>query len=341
MTSSTPSMGTASQLAKRGCRNWLALDHALKTELCHGLRPFVRRETETFYSKVKPPLAHVAPCSCEFVSKRRPNQYHDMTICSWAKILQAHHQSCKPNWKQSDSSKWIDPILGPWEIAKLYLPDLGGHAVASVEDMDITNLLNLMYWCTHFSVPRHLIKDVRDVRNKKWVHATSLELNDADKEIAFEAIESLLHDPSLAHEPDAQNALKEIVKLKDFSGLHSMEAKVLAEFKETIGKHIQSINTELKNLAEESERNQEQQIELKREQEFLKKAMDDINSIRPIIPIKYDFFNAMILVLGTLFWVFSENVKGARKKDVAKWLVLLFLFHCCLVLDDSSIKEGE
>ena len=316
MTSSTPSTGTAAQLAKPEYRNWLALGHALTTELCHGLRPFVRRQTETFYNNVTATLAPFPPCSCVFVSKRRPNQYHDMGICNWANRLQVHHRSCKPNWKQSDSSKWIDPTLGPWEIVKLYLPDLGGHAVASVEDMDITNLLNVMYWCTHFSVPQDLIKDVRDVRNKKWVHVSSLELNDADKQIAFDAIENLLKDPSLTHELDAQNALKEIVKLKSVSDLHSMEAKVLAEFKEIIGKQ----NTEL---------------------EMLKKALV---GIKPRISRPYDFWNSTILLLGTIFWapirVLSENVKGTGRKGVAKWLVTLFLLHCCLVLDDSS-KEGK
>ncbi|XP_044175919.1 uncharacterized protein LOC114950200 [Acropora millepora] len=340
MASSSPSMGTAAQLAKPEYRNWLALGHALTTELCHGLRPFVKRQTETFYNTVKATLAPFTPCSCVFVSKRRPNQYHDMAICNWAKILQAHHQSCKPNWKQSASSKWIDPILGPWEIAKLYLPDLGGHVVNSVEDMDITNLLNLMYWCTHFSVPQHLIKDVRDVRNKKWVHVTSLELSDGDKQIAFDTIENLLKDPSLSHEPDAQNALKEIIKLKSVSDLHSMEAKVLADFKEIIGKEIQSINTELANLAEESEKNIEQQFELKHELEMLKKALVGRN---PRISGPYDFRNSTILLLGTIFWapiwVLSENVKGTGRKGVAKWLVTLFLLHCCLVLDDSSKEE--
>ncbi|XP_067057912.1 uncharacterized protein [Acropora muricata] len=337
MTSSTSSMGTAAQQAKPEYRNWLAVGHALTTELCHGLRSFVKRQTETFYNNVKATLALLAPCSCVFVSKRRPSQYHDMGICNWAKILQAHHQSCKPNWKQSDSSKWIDPIFGPWEIAKLYLPDLGGHAVACVEDMDITNLLNLMYWCTHFSVPRHLIKDVRDVRNKNWAHVTSLELNDADKQVAFDAIENLLKDPSLAHEPDAQNTLKEIVKLKSVSDLHSMEAKVLAEFKEIVGKEIQSSKTELTNLAEESVRTKEQQIELKHEQEMLKKGLGSLNTTRFG---GYTLLDSTILILGTLVWVLSENFKGVRKKDVAKWLVLLFLLHCCLVLDDSSDKEG-
>ena len=105
-------MGTAAQLAKPECRNWVALGHALTTELSHGLRPFVKRQTETFYNNVKATLAAFAPCSCMFVRKREPNQYHDMGICNWAKILQAHHQSCKPNWKQSDSQQVDGPYLG-------------------------------------------------------------------------------------------------------------------------------------------------------------------------------------------------------------------------------------
>ena len=323
-------MGTAAQPAEAEYRNWLALLHALTTELCHGLRPFVKRETETFYNNIKATLAPFAPCSCVFVPKRKPNQYHDMGICNWAKILRAHHQSCKPNWKQSDSSKWIDPIFGPWEIAKLYLPDLGGHVVACVEDMDLSNLLNLMDWCTHFSVSQDVIKDVREVRNKNWGHVTSLELSDADKHVAFDAIENFLKDPSLAHEPDAQSALKEIVKLKSVSDLHSTEAKGLAELKELIQKQ----NTE---RAEESERSKEQQIELKLGQEMLKNALDDINHIKSGGYV----LDSTILILETLIWVLSENVKAVEKKDVAKWLVLLFLFHCCLVLDDSSNKEGE
>ena len=151
-------------------------------------------------------------------------------------------------------------------------------------------------------------------------------------------LKNILNDPSLAHEPDAQNALKEIVKLKSVSDLHSMEAKVLTDFKEIIRKQ----NTELASLAEESERSKEQQIELKRGQEMLRKALDDINPIRFD---GYDLLNSTILIFGTLvwvpFWVLSENVKATRKRDGAKRLVLLFLFHCCLVLDDSSNKEGE
>ncbi|XP_068732670.1 uncharacterized protein [Montipora capricornis] len=315
MTSSSSSAGTLAQLVKPEYRNWLALGHALTTELRHGLQSFIKREIETFYKNVTTSLAHVvAPCTCGFVAKRRPNQYHDMVKCDWAKTLQAYHDKNKPNWKQSDSSKWLDPALGPWEIAKLYLPDLGGHAVTSEEDMDITSMLNLIFWCTHFAVPPHLVQDVREIRNKKWAHATSLELSDADKKMAFNAIENLLRDPNLAHEPDAQNALKEIVKLKSVSDLHSMEAKVLAEFKEL-------------------------QTELKHEQEIIKKELERMNP-NPLRHIADILLNTTFLVLGDVFWNLSGNVKGVRKKNVVRWLMLLLLFHCYLVLDDSSLKDG-
>ncbi|XP_068688236.1 uncharacterized protein [Montipora foliosa] len=331
MASSSSSAETLAQLAKPEYRNWLALGHALTTELRHGLQSFIKRETETFYKNVTTSLAHAAPCTCGFVAKRRPNQYHDMITCDWAKILRAYHDKFQPNWKQSDSSKWLDPALGPWEIAKLYLPDLGGHAVTSAEDMDITTMLNLIFWCTHFAVPRHLVKDVREIRNKKWAHVTSLELSDADKKIAFDAIENLLRDPNLAHEPDAQNALKEIVKLKSVSDLHSMEAKVLADFKEIIRKDLHSINAELA-------LNKELRTELKNEQEIIKKALEGMNP-NPSWRVCY-YLKAMKFVIGDVFWSLSGNVKGVRKKHVFTWLMLLLFCHCHLVLDDSSLKGG-
>jgi len=258
-----------------------------------------------------------------------------MSTCAWANILQAHHHANRPNWKQSDSTKWLDPNLGPWEIAKLFLPDLGGHAmIKGAEDMDITGILNLMYWCSHFTIPQPLIKDVRDTRNNKWVHVPTLELTDADKKFAFAAITNLLSDPSLAHDPDVQTALKEIANLKSVSDLHSMEARVLADFKEVIRKEISNINTELANLVEESARNKEQQTELKEQQEILKKALEDVNHTKPV---ENNFFNVLFLSLGSL----SRNVKGLRRKNVATWLMLFFFFRFYVVLDDSFNKDGK
>ena len=334
---SSSTSGTAGQLVTPEYRNWLALGHALTTELCQSLRPFINRETETFYKNVTARLATAAPCTCVYVPRRRPNQYHVRT-CAWANFLEAHHAN-KPNWKQSDSTKWLDPTLGPWEIAKLFLPDLGGHAVIkSADDMDITGILNLMYWCTHFGIPQPLIKDVRDMRNNKWAHVSKLELTNADKTIAFDAIENLLKDPNLAHDPHVQKGLKEISNLKSVSDLHSMEAQVLADFKEVIQKKISAINTELTNLVDESERNKEQQNQLIQQQEMLRKALEDVNKSQFS---RDTIMDALSSFVGDIFGNLAGNIKGIRKRNVILWFVLLLLCGFYTVLDDSYNSDGK
>ncbi|CAH3037655.1 unnamed protein product [Pocillopora meandrina] len=194
--------------------NWISLGRALTTHLCQGLRPFIKRETEAFYNNLRAAIAAGA-CTCVYDPGRKPNQYHDMGACKWANALQGYHLGRRLNWKQSDSSKWLDPNIGPWEIVKLFLPDVGINTVIeSVDDLEITNILNLMFWCNHFTVQRPLIKDVRDIRNTKWAHVLKLELSEIEKKDAFDAIEELLKDPALASDLDVRNALQEISTLK-------------------------------------------------------------------------------------------------------------------------------
>ena len=313
------SSSASGQLVKPEYRNWLVLCHALINVLCFGLRPFINREMVTFYQNLKTSLAMYGPCKCVYVSRRWPNQYHDMGTCAWANILQRHHQTNKPNWKQSDATKWLDPLLGPWEIAKLFLPDLGGNVVIKkAEDMDITGFLNLMYFCNHFTISQHLIKEVREIRNNKWAHVSSQELTDADKKIAFDAIENLLSDPGLAHDPDIQKALKEIGNLQVVSDLHSMTTQVLPYSKEVIRKELSNINTELAKFAEERKKFQKlgrKQLEmLDRADAFVRQA--DLK--RTFLTISFSLFcYALKKLLG--------NVKGIRRKNVVAWLMLLLL----------------
>ena len=318
--------GTIGQMAKSEYRNWLALGHALTTVLCQGLRPFVNRETEIFYRNV---LALTAgPCTCVYVPRRKPNEYHDMSTCAWAYIIQAHHHRNKPNWKQSDPAKWMDPNLGPWEIAKLFLPDLGGHAdIKSADDMDITGLLNLMYWCNHFTIHQPLINEVRDTRNNKWVHVPKLELTNADKTDAFDAIANLLNDPQLARDPDAQKALKEVINLKSVTDLHSMEAQVLADFKEVI-------NKEILNLTLESEKSKEQVSQLKQQQVNLEKAVENLEQRQQ-----------HQLLLTAWVWQLLAYVPGLLIRILIhfrKRIFLLFLFWSFFNIldDDIIIKDG-
>ena len=309
---------TVGQLVKPEYRNWLALGCVLINELCFGLRPFINREMVTFYQNLKTSLAMYGPCKCVYVSRRRPNEYHDMGTCAWANILQRHHQTNKPNWKQSDATKWLDPLLGPWEIAKLFLPSLGGHLVITkAEDMDITGILNLMYFCNHFTISQSLIKDVRKVRNK-WAHVSSLELIDADKKIAFDAIKNLLSDPGLAHDPDIQKALKEIGNLQVVSDLHSMTTQVLPYLEEVIRKELSNVNTELAKLPEERKKLQKRarkQLEML-DREYATVRLADLK--RTFLTISFSLFcYALKKLLG--------SVKGIRRKNVVAWLMLLLL----------------
>ena len=322
---STSTSGTMGQMAKPEYRNWLALGHALTTVLCQGLRPFITREVETLYRKLTARVA--GPCTCVYVPRRRPNEYHDMHACAWAKILEAYHHRNKPTWRQSDPTKWMDPVLGPWEIAKLFLPDLGGHAdIKSADDMDITGILNLMYWCNHFTIPQPLIKDVRDIRNDRCVHVPKLELSDADKTVAFDAIENLLKDPQLAADPDAQKALREVTNLKSITDLHSREAQILADLKEVI-------NERMLNLTQESERNKELVTQLQEQQEILEMAVEDLEQEnKPHLLVEW-VPELLVYVLG----IFFNFLKGFKTE-----ILFVFLFSSfCAVLDyDTLIKDG-
>ena len=249
-----------------------------------------------------------------------------MSTCRWANIIEAHHHRNKPNWKQSDPVKWMDPSLGPWEIAKLFLPDLGGHAdKKSADDLDITGILNLMYWCNHFTVHQPLINEVRDTRNNKWVHVPKLELTNADKTDAFDAIANLLNDPQLARDPDAQKALKEVIHLKSVTDLHSMEAQILADFKEVI-------NKEILNLTLESEKNKEQVSQLKQQQVNLEKAVEDLGRQHQFVHAAW-VWQLLTYVPGLLIRILIHFRKG---------IFLLFLFWSFFNIldDDTIIKNG-
>ena len=333
---STSAPRTIGQLTKPEYKNWLALGHALTMELSHGLRPFVTREMETFYKNVSGRVA--GPCTCVHVPRRKPNEYHDMRTCQWAHILQAHHDKNRPNWKQSDGSKWMDPILGPWEIAKLFLPDQGGHAdIKSADDMDIAGILNLMSWSNHFTVSLPLIKAVRDIRNDKWVHVPQLELSDADKRVAFDTIENLLQDACIVHDPDAQQALRDVNSLRHVPDLQNMEAQVLADFKEVLTKEIPSIKYSLTMLMEECAGNKEQQQE---QYEILKNRLDNLNRTRlpeesQTWPITFGD------LLGILVGSLIRNIKPVRKIHLISWFMFMLLCNLCIVLEDSYDGDGE
>jgi len=229
----------------------------------------------------------------------------------------------------------MDPILGPWEIAKLFLPDLGGHVdIQSADNMDITAILNLMYWCNIFAVSRALISEVRETRNTKWVHVPKPELKDAEKKIAFDAIENLLHDPQLARDPEAQKARQEIVTLKCMSDLHNVEAQVRAQFEDAIVNEMSGIKS---TLSKESRRNKKQRSQLEGRLHNMQKTLENLND--------------RMKGGGALTGVVQNGVSclcdyaikcfgGLRRTLLTPWVVILVLCGCFTILDPRSYKDG-
>ena len=339
MTSTTTSQAFV-QLTSPEEGNWLSLGRALTTVLCQGLRLFIKREMETFHRNLTAAIAALpaGPCTCLYDPRRKKNQYHDMSTCAWAKILQSAHLGNRPNWKQSDSTKWLDPNIGPWEIAKLFIPDIGGHnVIGSVEDMEITGILNLMFWCNHFTIQRPLIKDVRETRNTKWAHVPKLELSEADKRTAFETIEKLLQDPVLATDPGAQGSLQDILALKCTSDVHIFKAEVLSHFKEAIRNDVASLKSELKTFKKESKKNEKQRSRVEARLRNLQKALEKVEKKAAISGPTV----VLILVLATtMIGYLFKRAHSVKRKSVAAWLMLLLL--CCLagILDHKSFKDG-
>ena len=326
---STPTL-SADQHTTPEYRNWLALGHALTTVLCQGLRPFINREMMAFYTNVTAALAASGPCTCVYVKGRRPNQYHDMSSCTWANVLQRHHHKGRPIWEQSDSAMWTDPIQGPWEIAKLFLPNLGGHVITSAEDMDVTGILNLMDWCDHFRpIPQASIKDIRDIRNRKWAHVPKLELSEADKANAFASIENLLQNPYLAHDPDAQKALRDMQTLKCVSDLNSFQAQVLKECKEMIENDIQDLKSETVQNGELLNQFEERLL-------IVEKKIASVNKEKSKESSAGLIKNGAVFLCNSLF----KSIR-ADKISLKPWLMTLLLCICIIPLDPSSHKDGE
>ena len=325
----TPAL-SADQHTTPEYKNWLALGHALTTVLCQGLRPFINREMIAFYTNVTTTLAASGPCTCVFVKGRRPNPYHDMSSCTWANVLQRHHHKGRPIWEQSDSTKWTDPIQGPWEIAKLFLPNLGGHVIISAEDLDVSGILNLMDWCNHFRpIPQASIKDIRDIRNQKWAHVPKLELSEADKANAFASIENLLQDPYLAHDPDAQKALRDMQTLKCVSDLNSFQAQVLKEYKEMVENDIQDLKGETAQNGELLNQFEERLL-------IVEKIIDSVNKEKSKESSAGLIKNGAVFLCNSLF----KSIR-ADKISLKPSLMTLLLCICIIPLDPSSHKDGE
>ncbi len=275
MASHSASTDWQSKILKKEYQNWLAVGHALSL-MCDGLRPYIEREMKAFHQALLANLASVPPCTCP-----RPPKH----TCAWAAQLARCHRGGKPNsprWHQSDSRKWTDPNQGYWEVAKLFMSDLGPNkaTILDASNTDCTGLTNLLFWCVYFRVQVHLVDAVRETRNTKWGHAARQELTDGEKTDALTTIRNLLQDPELLADNDAKSALAEINLMeKDFDA-QSIERKVLADGLFTVGGQLDGIEDEIadfkKNYKTDSKKMQKRLLALENKQTKTLKLLQSI-----------------------------------------------------------------
>ena len=215
-------------------KNFYAVRDALKY-LCEGLRPFAEREMKQLHSSLMSKTSG-AVCNCLLLpGKSNPHTYVK-TSCIWAKKLGKLHCMKKKSripWHQSDSTKWHDPAVGYWEIAKIFMSDLGNdrNKVKDPSSTDCTGLLNLLFSCTHFKVQQTLVKSVRDLRNK-LAHSPEPALTDLEKNSAIDDILNLIDDPALLSCKEVQDHRKTIdvgMRSLDYLSIPAIELEILKE----------------------------------------------------------------------------------------------------------------
>ena len=214
--------------------NWQAVGSAL-TILNAGLQKYAENKMKKFHASIAKNVGPAAQCNCTFASGTKPNPHGRAASCVWAKELKKNHTFKNKThipWNQSDSSKWHDPVVGYWEIAKLFMSDIGSDP-AKVTDPDSTDvgpLLNLFRFCKYFKVQKSLFKAVTNIRNK-WAHAPKNKLSDSDKKAAFQDIKLLMNDSELLTSKDVQDCKPKIEKAEvaDLSILEKYELRLIEE----------------------------------------------------------------------------------------------------------------
>ena len=348
MASSSASADWQSKILKKEYQNWLAVGHALSLML-DGLRPYIKREMKVFHQALLANLASVTPCTCP-----RPTKH----TCAWAAQLVRCHRGGKPNspkWHQSDPTAWTDPHRGYWEVAKLFMSDLGTSkaAVVDASTTDCTGLTNLIFWCVHFRVQAHLIEAVRETRNTKWGHAPRQELTDAEKTDALTAIRNILQDPELVADNDAKTALSEINLMEKVFDATSIERKVLADFQVAVHGQLGGIEGEMREMRafkrsckSASNKIHKKMLSLEKRQIKAIELLQSINDRmeeeeRRNISCTTRVWNLADWTLTESKRAFIRNLRSLNIKAVSVWIFLVVLLGCFGCLSRNSYNDGK
>lgn len=333
-----------SKILRKEYQNWLAVGHALSL-MCDGLRPYIEREMTAFHQALLANLSTLPPCVCP-----RPTTHS----CAWAVQLARCHRGGKPSspkWHQSDSSKWTDPIHGYWEVAKLFMSDLGPSKATIVDasSTDCTGLTNLMFWCTYFRVQVHLVEGVREMRNT-WGHAARQELTDGEKVDALTDIRNLLQDPELAADNDAKSALSEINVMENHFDTQSVERKVLADVLVTVYGQLDGVGDEINDLkrnhTSDSRKVQKKLSSLESKQTKMGKLLQSIHDRMEDERNRNISYATQVSSLANRVFLASKhkivsNLRSLSTHSLAVWMVVIVFMGSFRCLNHNSYDDGK
>ena len=241
------------ELDKKEHKNWVMVGCALNITK-KGITSKIQNKMETWYQSLisSPPLQSLPFCACASPAS------NCRTCDTWKKELKRHHTSRRPNicWDNSDRTQWGTPT-GEWEIAKVFMPTLGGRKkdVTEAEATDIGGLLNLLEWCPFINPPtsRTVLTSARDECRNRWAHAPKQELEDSDVLTIFDHLKSLLNDPVFITDKAAQNALRDLQELikHGLVNVRESEIEVLRLLRQTLQEDLVKCQGELSTLQEE------------------------------------------------------------------------------------------
>ena len=227
------------ELDKEEHKNWVMVGCALNITK-KGITSKIQNKMETWYQSLisSPPLQSLPSCVCASSASKC------LTCDTWKTTLKRHHTSGRPKicWDNSDRTQWGSPT-GAWEIAKVFMPTLGGRKkdVVDAETTDIGGLLNLLEWCPFINPPtsRTVLTSARDECRNHWAHAPKQEIQDADLSTIFGHLNNLLNDAVFSSDKDAQQSSKDLqdlfhkglvnVRESEIEALHLLRHSLVAD----------------------------------------------------------------------------------------------------------------
>ena len=298
-------------------RNWLAVGDALLT-LSNGIRKYAETKLSDLHALVTTSVGAGVRCLCSCTPGKKRNPHRRTTVCKWANELKNLHRFSRKEdipWHQSDCNQWHDPERGSWEIAKLFMSELGRNTATTKDPntTDCASLLNLLINCKHFKIQNAALKAVKDWRNT-WAHAPHQTLCDTDKQDAFCAMDDLMNDFEFIGNAEVQACRQQIkdTEKADFASLQNHEVIIIQEYA-----RIQEID--------KSQRIEEKLDEIKQE-------------IRS--PIKNDMLSNIIQTISYIFLaaLLSAACTVQHKLSGVLWSLMPF-FMLSRVGDRSLISD--